>query len=755
MNNITITEKQMNYLEDVVYNGLQPAGFSVGGGGGDTSGLYYSKVQLDGGQLDNRYFTETESDERFAYKSHNHDDLYYTKAQLNAGQLNNLYYTISEINDWRNSVTKTEMGYLHGVASGIQGQINARAIISGTPAANQVPTWISGTQIKGNSSLTFNGTDLVLPSAMTLSNANNIATKPDIAFTTSALITVQDNMYLGIDSNNDSTTNAFIFIKNAITSAGTEIMRIAESGQVTMTGLLDINQNKDDVYIADLYQQHAAGFGVHIDTENTGTDAILRLDAGAVVNILRVQGDGKLGVNNANMLHTLNINGTGRYTGDVLFDANIGTNNYVSETTGWQGNYAGEWDIRRLFTNKLVAKTFIADIDLALLSGHIVSKSVTQVSRDFTVPVNSNTGTLYVEALPGHPTAQVFANGDWIRLQIIDRTGGGLTWVEVWGTVTSFVDDGNGEQHYAFTTQDDGGASGSIVHGGAAAQDFGQSGDGFIQQEAGYETHTPWLQVATWVTDPSVPANINVRSRLGNLAGITGQSGYGLVTRKDDDNYVSQWWNSDADWGIRGYVGGNQVFRLGNTNQIAGWTIASDAFYTGTKHTGDYFSTTGITLASDGSIHTPNLYVNTDDEIGFRAEKLIKSLISLTDNIILSDDSEVLTNNTDPLKVKTITLGLNVKENRTLRIYFELRTVDGYYSNGRIYRNGNAVGAQQQTTSTSWQTYFENITNWNASDNIELYIWGNADASPQYAAHAQNFRVCGKQAVVEDEITEV
>ena len=34
------------------------------------------------------------------------------------------YYTSSEINTWRNSVTQTEMGYLHGVTSGIQGQLN-------------------------------------------------------------------------------------------------------------------------------------------------------------------------------------------------------------------------------------------------------------------------------------------------------------------------------------------------------------------------------------------------------------------------------------------------------------------------------------------------------------------------------------------------------------------------------------------------------------------------------------------------------
>jgi len=651
----------------VVYNGLQPAGFSVGGGGGDTSGLYYSKVQLDGGQLDNRYYTETESDARFAYKSHNHDDLYYTKAQLNAGQLNNLYYTISEINDWRNSVTRTEMGYLHGVTSGIQGQINARAIISGTPGANQVAIWISGTQIKANPNFTFVGDELHI----------------------------------------EATTNPKLEIQSK--DEGTRRLRI------------EVNDTDNKIKFFSSY--------------------------------------GTLGA------YPFSFNR------NALFDANIGTDNYIPETEGWQGNYAGEWDIRRLFTNELVAKTFIADIDLALLSGHIVSKSVTQVSRDFTVPANSNTGTLYVEALPGHPASQVFANNDWIRLQIIDRTGGGLTWVEVWGTVTSFVDDGNGEQHYTFTTQDDGGSSGSIVHGGAAAQDFGQSGDGFIQQEAGYETHTPWLQVATWVTDPSVPANINVRSRLGNLAGITGQSGYGLVTRKDDDNYVSQWWNSDADWGIRGYVGGNQVFRLGNQNIIGGFTLTSTSLKggsagttvalvpatgiycgTATPHTSDGWAAAGSTFLKDGSIHCPNFYVNAGGDVGFRAKEIIYAYLGVSNNIILSHDGESQTNSKTYVLRKTITLGSNIQVSKTLRIKFDIRVGDAAYTAyGQLLRNTTIVANNLGNNTTNWYTYSNDIAGWEAGDEINLKAMITGGTLEH--ADVRNFRVCGDQAEQIYEIT--
>jgi len=45
MNNITVTEKQINYLEDVVYNNLNPSGISAGVPGSE-SDLYYSKFSL-------------------------------------------------------------------------------------------------------------------------------------------------------------------------------------------------------------------------------------------------------------------------------------------------------------------------------------------------------------------------------------------------------------------------------------------------------------------------------------------------------------------------------------------------------------------------------------------------------------------------------------------------------------------------------------------------------------------------------------
>jgi len=438
-----------------------------------------------------------------------------------------------------------------------------------------------------------------------------------------------------------------------------------------------------DTYIKFREGEGDYGFSINYDGDDTNNFNIISHDNDAVgvrrVSIAR--STGYVGIATAAPEYPLDVNGVGMFRSNLLVKEYLGTDNFVSETTGWRATYAGHLDMRSIFTNQMVAKSFIADLDLALLSGHIVTKSVTQISRDFTVVAVDSTVKVYVEALPGFPTSQVFADDDWVRFQVINRDGG-LTWTVVWATVntSTFTDEGGGEQSYTLTIKYAGAldaAVGEMVYAGGAAQDFGQSGDGFIQQEAA-STYTdsgrPWLQVATWVTDPSDSDNITVRARLGNIGGITGQDGFGFVTRKDNDNYVSQWWLSDTDWGIRGAVAGSTVFQLGDTNEIAGftidavegiyagtgatrvqmkagagfwagataigdapfsvtvagvlkavsgtiggWNLDDDAIYTGTKSTGDGFNATpGITYAADGSIHSPSFYLDASGGIGIK-----------------------------------------------------------------------------------------------------------------------------------------
>ena len=68
----------------------------------------YSKVELDAGQLDNRYYTETELlggalDSRYFTETEllygALDSRYYTESELNAGQLDSRYYTQTQVDD--------------------------------------------------------------------------------------------------------------------------------------------------------------------------------------------------------------------------------------------------------------------------------------------------------------------------------------------------------------------------------------------------------------------------------------------------------------------------------------------------------------------------------------------------------------------------------------------------------------------------------------------------------------------------------
>ncbi len=68
---------------------------------GQLDNRYYTETEIEGGQLDNRYYTETE------LNNGQLDNLYYTKTELNNGQLDNRYYTETEIDN--NNYTKTEL----------------------------------------------------------------------------------------------------------------------------------------------------------------------------------------------------------------------------------------------------------------------------------------------------------------------------------------------------------------------------------------------------------------------------------------------------------------------------------------------------------------------------------------------------------------------------------------------------------------------------------------------------------------------
>jgi len=72
------------------------------------------------------------------------------------------------------TTTATEIGYVNGVTSSIQTQLNNKVTISGTPADNQIGVWTSATAQEGGANLTWNGTLLDVTATAAASTGEQI-----------------------------------------------------------------------------------------------------------------------------------------------------------------------------------------------------------------------------------------------------------------------------------------------------------------------------------------------------------------------------------------------------------------------------------------------------------------------------------------------------------------------------------------------------------------------------------------------------
>jgi hypothetical protein len=207
--------------------------------------------------------------------------------------------------------------------------------------------------------------------------------------------------------------------------------------------------------------------------------------------------------------------------GGVVLTGNIQTDNYVSRATGWQVSYAGEADFRNIFADTLEVQTFIVDNVLATAGTEILTKSLSTLSRDFTIAV---WGIIYVFDLPGSPDVRVFADGDTIRLRSIDRTAG-LIVSDVYGRVSNYTNLADGEQSYEFDKVS--GTDGLVIYAGSTVLDYGESGDGFIISTVA-DTYSPYTDVRTWATTID---NDTTHLRVGQLQGITAVNEYGIVAK--------------------------------------------------------------------------------------------------------------------------------------------------------------------------------------------------------------------------------
>jgi hypothetical protein len=339
-------------------------------------------------------------------------------------------------------------------------------------------------------------------------------------------------------------------------------------------------------------RQYVVTDGAHLEAVNGGGWMPLWLGGGPT----RVVGGG------------LHVGGTSILDpglGNVQMDGFIGKPGYVSQTTGWRVDALGAADFRYLYTDELHAKAFIADLEQALAGGQIISKSVAQVGAVFTVPAPGSISTLTVKDLPSAANMAVFEAGDHIRLRTFSRAAGSLSITDAWGTVSGYADAADGLQTWQFTR--------AITNGGAMATatqiaidsivlDYGVSGNGFHEVNAIdglYGVNSPYSQIVTWAGDSPIAANQTVRTRLGNLRGITGVTGeFGLIAgtyAATDGSYIRA---SNQAFELHGidlklWNGTTNVIRLDQATPY--WSMGNPAPTT-------YSSGTGCWSGLDGGV---------------------------------------------------------------------------------------------------------------------------------------------------------
>ncbi len=286
------------------------------------------------------------------------------------------------------------------------------------------------------------------------------------------------------------------------------------------------------LYAAHVDHRHQLDVGIvptwtGLHTFNAGIDVVGTIEFQAAGTIKTLAGD--LTISSA---------------GDIIFDPagaqiriaashTLQSDHYASQTTGWGITYAGAGDFRYLFADELHAKSFIADLEQALAGGQIISKSVAMISRNFTAPAAGAAATLYVRDLPSAENMAAFQSGDVVRLRTFSRAAGSLTIADCWGVVTSYSDLSNKEQSWTFTRSTGGNAgamaAGTVIAADSLALDYGTTGNGFYEVNAidgAYGANSPYAQIVTWTTHPATGKT--VRTRLGNLYGITATTEYGL-----------------------------------------------------------------------------------------------------------------------------------------------------------------------------------------------------------------------------------
>lgn len=470
---------------------------------------------------------------------HTHDDRYYTKSELNAGQLNSLYYTESEVNTLLAGYVPTSRTVSAGSGLTGGGALSANITLSHEDTSSQASvnnsgsvfiqditldpfghvTAIGSTDIGTSLDSRYVNTDgdtmtgaLAITGAGTLlaATATNATSYTALQLLTSGTFDeVGGKIGIRVGRTFDTPNRLVEFGYGSagtfgqqpffyVAPAGVEMIRISSAGAVISGGAMGSDHyaaattgwNITYGGAADLATSLTvpsingatalsinAASGYAIELKNNSTTVVSIPGSGWTtagwVKSLRFPGNGY-----ALVWDTATARGIGTSTDGVLYIARstatdnsaavtydltidtagnttvaqgyIGGSNYASQISSWRVTQDGGGDFRYLYADQMHVKALIADLEQALAGGQIIGKSVAVLAEDFVVPYAGGQQILPVEDLPSAPNMAAFESGDFVRLRTLNRSSGSLNSSDCWGTVSNYT-DGTGVQTWTFT----------------------------------------------------------------------------------------------------------------------------------------------------------------------------------------------------------------------------------------------------------------------------------------------------------------
>lgn len=273
--------------------------------------------------------------------------------------------------------------------------------------------------------------------------------------------------------------------------------------------------------------------------------------------------------------------------------ASVRSTDYVSQATGWAIDTGGLADFRRMFVDEMHARSFIADLEVALAGGQIVSKSVAVLNNAFTVPAPGSSALLSVKDLPSAPDMATFEDGDIVGVRQFSRAGGALSIGWAWGTVSGYA-DGSGVQNWTFTRL------GSATYGTITQRGTAQS---------------------------SSNSSASSRSVTKPTGVVSGDTLFALVTHDGSADTITA-----SGWTLIQYVSGTDIhaglfYKVAGGSEPASYTFSTNnshalaatvTAYTGadtTTYTGGFSDYSIQANSASANLTAPSVYVGSTNDI--------------------------------------------------------------------------------------------------------------------------------------------